>query len=44
MLIIREFKEQLGENPSETCLVIVADFQGKLRTAYPMTSEKAGLG
>jgi len=44
LLIIREFKEQLGEESAQTCLVIVADFQGKLVTAYPSTPEKAGLG
>jgi hypothetical protein len=44
MLIIREFKEQLGENSEQTCLIVVANFQGKLKTAYPATADKAGVG
>jgi hypothetical protein len=40
LLILRDFKEQIGENSSETCLVIVADCHGKLVSAYPLDSKK----
>jgi hypothetical protein len=43
MLIIREFKETLGQTADQTCLIIVANFQGKLVTAYPASKEQAGL-
>lgn len=36
-LIIREFSEPLGEEADQVCLVVIADFQGKLATAYPAT-------
>jgi hypothetical protein len=39
-LIIREFNEPLGEEADQVCLVVVADFQGKLVTAYPTTKSK----
>jgi hypothetical protein len=42
-LIIREFKEPLGENPDELCLVIVIDHRGTLVTAIPKTKKDAGL-
>jgi len=33
--IVREFAEQIGDRPDLTCLLIIADHQGKLITAYP---------
>ena len=44
LLIVREFRENVGEQPEQTCLIIVADFQGKLITAFPATPAQAGLG
>jgi hypothetical protein len=43
MLIVREFKETVGEGADQTCLIVVADFQGKLRSAYPASKKEAGL-
>lgn len=44
LLIIREFAENVGEHPEQTCMVVVADFQGRLITAFPATRDQAGLG
>lgn len=33
--IVREFPEQIGDRADLVCLVIIADHQGKLVTAYP---------
>jgi hypothetical protein len=41
-LIVREFNEALGEQSDEVCLVVIADFQGKLATAYPATKTMLG--
>lgn len=41
-LIIREFNEPLGEESDQMCLVVIADFQGKLVTAYPATKSILG--
>jgi hypothetical protein len=35
LLILRDFKEPIGETADQNWLVIVADYQGKLVTAYP---------
>jgi hypothetical protein len=43
LLIIRNFKQQVGVDADQTCLIIVADFQGKLVSAYPATKKDAGL-
>jgi hypothetical protein len=43
MLIMRNFKQQIGIDADQTCLVVVADFQGKLVSAYPTTKNEAGL-
>jgi|HubBroStandDraft_2_1064218.scaffolds.fasta_scaffold975339_1 hypothetical protein len=37
LLILRDFKESIGEQADQSWLVIVADYQGKLVTAYPET-------
>ena len=39
LLILRDFKESIGEEAGQTWLVIVVDHQGKLVTAYPDTEE-----
>jgi hypothetical protein len=41
-LIVREFNEALGEQSDEVCLVVMADFQGKLATTYPATKTVLG--
>jgi hypothetical protein len=43
VLIIREFKEAIGMDADQTCLIVIADFQGKLITTYPATKKVAGL-
>ena len=42
LLIIREFCEPIGLEPNQVCLVVVADFQGKLIAAYPATKTVLG--
>ena len=37
------FEQQVGVNADQTCMIIVADFQGKLVSAYPATKTEAGL-
>jgi hypothetical protein len=33
--IVRHFRQQIGEEPDETCVVIIVDHGGTLITAYP---------
>jgi hypothetical protein len=42
VLIVRDFREPIGEEPNQKCLVVIADFQGKLVTAYPATEAMLG--
>jgi hypothetical protein len=35
LLIMRNFNEPIGLEPGQSWLVVIADFQGKLVTAYP---------
>jgi hypothetical protein len=39
--IVRDFGEPVGDRPDLVCLIIVADSQGKLVTAYPGTRKDA---
>lgn len=41
LVIVREFREAIGEQPDQTFLVIIGDFQGKLVSVYPATKEEA---
>ena len=40
MAIERYFGEQIGETPDLDSLIIFVDYQGTLRTAYPVASKK----
>jgi hypothetical protein len=40
LLIMRAFREPIGEMADQNWLVIVADYQGKLVTAYPQSEEQ----
>ena len=43
IIIVRDFAEPIGDTTDLTCLIIVADSQGNLITAYPGTKKDLSL-
>lgn len=37
--IVRQFNEQIGEEPEEVCVLLIVDHGGTLLTAYPVTTK-----